>query len=215
MAIKGAIFDMDGTLTDSMHLWVNMWKEYPLLRGVTPTEADLKAMRGMMLDDMAKYMIAHMGMTDTPEELVADINRQVEPGYFSQVEAKPTVVETLERLKEAGVKMVVATATDRYLTEGCLTRLGLMKYFDRIYTAAEYGSKYESQIFKTAFADLGTPQEETYVFEDTLAAIQGAKRAGLKVIAVADKWSAHNRDKIIDTADFFYENLGNIDFSIF
>lgn len=210
MAIQGAIFDMDGTLTDSMHLWVNMWKTYPQQCGITPREEDLKAMKGMMLKDMAQYMREHMGVTDSPEKIISDINRCVEQGYFEEVEVKPTVIETLDRLKAMGVKMVLATATERYLTEGCLKRLGLLPYFDKIYTATEYGSKYESEIFKTALKELGTPLESTYVFEDTLEAIQGAKRAGLKVIAVADKWSSHKRQAIVDTADAFYEQLGDI-----
>ncbi len=213
MAITGAIFDMDGTLTDSMHLWVNAWRDFPKVKGIQATEEELQTMQGMMLNDMARYLNEHFGLPGTPKEIRAQIDQLTEQGYFHEVELKPGVVETLERLKQNNVKMVLATATDRYLAEGCLKRLGILDYFQKVYTAAEYGSKYDSQIFLTAWQELGTPKEETYVFEDTLDAIRGAKKAGFKVIAVHDKWSAHNHDKIVALADQFYDSLKDLDLS--
>lgn len=213
MAISGAIFDMDGTMTDSMHLWIQAWKEYPLKKGLPVTKADVDAMSGMMLNDMAAYLKEHFGLIESPQEIRAEIDQLTEQGYFHDVEIKPGIRETLEKLKQHGVKMVVATATDRYLAEGCLKRLGIASYFDKIYTAQEYGSKYDSQIFLTALKELGTKQEETYVFEDTLASIQGAKKGGFKVIAVYDKWADHNHDKIVALADQYHKTLLDLDLS--
>ena len=212
MAITGAIFDMDGTLTDSMHLWKGFDRRYLATLGITPTDEQSETMTGMMLEELGEYIPKTFGLSLTADEVMRGINGIQEDGYFREVTIKPTTLETLETLKAMGVKMCLATATERYLTEACLTRLGLLSYFPRIFTChEEHTSKYRPDIFLTAGAWLGTPNEETWVFEDTLYSIQGAKAAGFPLVAVRDVWSLHHEDEIRDLADIYVDQLGDLD----
>ena len=223
MPLKGAIFDMDGTMIDSMHLWVNIWREYPEARGLQPSEEDLTNMRGMMLRDMAAYMIQTYGLTETPDNIIDDINRHVEQGYATNVSVKPGTIDFLEQLKAAGIPMVVASATERYLVVDTLKRLGLYEYFDAIFTARVDGSKYEAGIFLKAVdavqaagaaRGMDIEKDDIWVFEDTYASIRGAKKADLHVLAVYDQWADHNHDKIVDLADVYCpEGFLNLDYT--
>ncbi|MDD5887084.1 MAG: HAD family phosphatase [Oscillospiraceae bacterium] len=212
MAIQGAIFDMDGTLLDSMHLWRGWDVRYLQTLGITPTPEQSEKMTGMMLEELGEYIPKTFHLALTPKEVIDGVNRMQEPGYFHEVTVKPTVRATLEKLRRRGVPMVLATATERYLTEGALDRLDLAKYFLKIFTCHEmHKSKYEPDIFLAAGAFLGTPKESTWVFEDTWYSIQGALKAGYPVVAVEDRWSAHNRDKIRAHADRYVVHLGDLD----
>ncbi len=212
MAITGAIFDMDGTLIDSMHLWRGWDKRYLDTLGITPTPEQSKTMNGMMLEELGTYIPETFHLDLTPQEVIDGVNRIQEKGYFEEVEIKPTVIETLDKLQEMGVKMCLATATERYLTEGCLKRLGLDGYFSRIFTChEEHTSKYKPDIFLTAGEYLGTPKESTWVFEDTWYSIRGAKKAGFPLVAVQDKWSGHHEEEIKGAADRYVALLGDLD----
>lgn len=213
MAIKGAIIDMDGTLLDSMHLWVGVGGRYVRKLGYEPTPEQEKAMNGLMIEPMADYVKDNFPVGGTQEIHVRGLNSVVEPGYMSEVVPKPTVPETLEKMKALGIRMVVATATDRALTEAALERTGLAPYFEHIFCAPDkHQSKYQPEIFREAVYFLGLPDNEIYVFEDTLSSIRGAKAAGLKVIALRDKWSEKKRDTIKAEADIYVEKMADIDF---
>ena len=213
MPIKGAIFDMDGTLTESMHLWIEIGPRYVKnTLGVNPTEQEKKDMHGMMMEELGEYIVKNYNTSLTEEEVMAGIDKMTETGYFHEVKTKPYVKATLEKFKNAGIPMCVATATDRYLTEACLKRNGLDKYFGKIFTCREYHTtKYGPDLFLEAGKFLGTEKDETYVFEDTLSSIKGAKKANYPVIAVADRWQKHNREEIKKTADYFLNSLEEFD----
>jgi len=214
MAIQGAIFDLDGTLLDSMHLWVGTGARYAQSIGLSPTAEDRDAMNGMMLDDMSAYILDHFSVSLTQQQLIDGINKSVEYGYFHEVQPKPTTFDVLNQLSAMGVRMCLATATERYLTEAVLRRTGLSRYFDRIFTAGEYHTtKYRPEIFHMARKWLGTPLESTYVFEDTYASIRGAKDGGYKVIAVEDRWAEPRREEIQALADIYLKQLGDLDFT--
>ena len=211
MAIQGAIFDMDGTLLDSMHLWRGWDVRYLQTLGITPTPEQSEKMTGMMLEELGEYIPKTFHLDLSPKEVIDGVNRMQEPGYFQEVTVKPTVRDTLEELRRRGVPMVLATATERYLTEGALDRLDLAKYFLKIFTCHEmHKSKYEPDIFLAAGAFLGTPKESTWIFEDTLYSIRGAKLSGCPVAGVEDKWSAHNREEIRETCDLYLTSLDKI-----
>ena len=215
MAIRGAIFDMDGTLTESMHLWIEIGRRYLEGLGYTVTPEQNKAMTQMLLEPMALYMQDEFGITKSQQQIIDEINKLVEPGYFEDVEVKPTVVETLEAMHDRGIKMCVATATDRHLTEACLRRNGIDRFFSAIFTCGEeHCNKRTSQIYDKACAHLGTAPEDTYIFEDTYVSILGAKQSGCRVVALQDRWSEKKRDLIRETADIYVERMGDLDLDL-
>lgn len=214
MAIKGAIFDMDGTLLDSMHVWVNIAGDYLSTKNIQMTPKIEKELGGLMLKDIAEYFIKNFGFELQADEIIVEINHLVENEYFHKVTVKPGVLEFLETLKCAGVRMCVATASDRYLVEAALKRVGIDGYFDAIFTCSEVAAnKTSPDIYFKSLEFLGTDIGETYVFEDTYTPVRTAKLAGFHVVGVADKWSAHKRASISSTADIFVDNMTEIDIS--
>lgn len=211
MAIKGAIFDMDGTLTDSMHLWIQIGRRYLEHLGYEVTPEQAAVMSQMLLEPMSLYMQEEFGLQKSQETIIAEINQMVEKGYYEEVPVKPTVVDFLQALQEMGVKMCVATATDRHLTEACLKRNGIDSFFSAIFTCGEeHCNKRTSQIYDKARAFLGTAPEETWIFEDTMVSLQGAVQSGCRTMAVHDRWSEKNTEQIKFLADGYVEHMGDI-----
>ena len=202
MAIKGAIFDMDGTLTESMHLWIEIGRRYLEGLGYTVTPEQNKVMTTMLLEPMALYMQDEFGLQKSQQQIIDEINKLVEPGYFEDVEV----------MHERGIRMCVATATDRHLTEACLRRNGIDRFFSAIFTCGEeHCNKRTSQIYDKARAHLGTAPEDTYIFEDTYVSILGAKQSGCRVVGLQDRWSEKKRDLIRETADVYVERMGDLE----
>lgn len=190
MKIDGAIFDMDGTLIDSMHLWDSRGKLLLESLGITP-DPDVDAIVcNMSLAESSAYMIERYNLPYTVDEVRAMINGCVEIGY-REVEPKPRAVEFLEFMKSRGVKMRVASATDKRLVTGVLERLDLMRFFEGVLTCGEVGTgKRSPLIFEESLKLLGTPKESTLVFEDAPYAAMTAMNAGFPLVCVADTSAA-------------------------
>ena len=186
--IKGAIFDFDGTLVDSMFIWDTFGEDYLRTLGKEPKENLTEALKTFTLEQAAEYYREHYGVTLSVEKIVDDINEMVAKLYRTKVTLKDGVREFLETLKSQGVKMCVATVTDRHIAEDVLLRLGIRDFFDGILTCAEVGYNKETpHIYRKALEALGTKKEETVVFEDALHALMTAKKDGFPVAAVYDK----------------------------
>ncbi|MBP5272506.1 MAG: HAD family phosphatase [Clostridia bacterium] len=212
MAIRGAIFDMDGTLTESMHLWIEIGRRYLEGLGYEVSAEQNDAMTKMLLEPMSFYMQVQFGLQKSQEQIIAEINRIVEPGYFEDVTLKPGVVAFLDALRARGVKMVVATATDRYLTEACLKRNGIDGYFEAVFTCGEeHCNKRSSHIYDVAREFLGTAPEDTWIFEDTFVSLLGAKESCCHTLAVHDVWAEEKTEQIRALADRYVETMGDID----
>lgn len=209
MVIKGAIFDIDGTVLDSMYVWENIGAEYLATLGVAPDPDVWEAIRSLSLKQAAEYFLEKYGerFDLSVDRVTEQINDMIADKYFYEVKAKPGVAEFLGRLRGAGIKICVATATDRYLIEAALEREGLMDYFGAIFTCAEQGSgKDDPGIFLAARDFLGTSTDETMVFEDAWYAIVTAKRAGFPVTAVRDPSSEWHRGLILQLADAYIDS---------
>ncbi len=187
MRLEGAIFDMDGTLLDSMHVWNTMGTDYLLSRGITPREDFNAYFKTLSLRQAAEYYRREYGRTDSVQFIMDDVNALVRDAYFYRVQPKPFVPDYLERLRRAGVRMCVATATDRHLVEAALRRCGLLDFFLAVFTCTEVGAgKDRPDIYEHALSALGTDKRFTAVFEDSPFAIRTAAAAGFPVAGVKD-----------------------------
>ena len=185
--IEGIIFDLDGTLLDSMEIWNTVGNDYLISLGIEPRENLAEVFKEMSLKQSAEYYQRVYGVDKTIEEIISGINGVIESFYIERVQLKDGVKEFLETLSEQDVKMCIATATDRYLVETALMRLGVRDYFQKILTCNEVGYGKDSPvIFEQALEILGTSKEHTYVFEDALHAVKTAKQAGFQVVGVYD-----------------------------
>ena len=186
--IKGAIFDFDGTLVDSMFIWDTFGEDYLRTLGKEPKENLTEAFKTFTLEQAAEYYREHYGVTLSVEKIVDNINEMIAEIYKTQVILKDGVLEFLRDLRSQGVKMCVATVTDRPIVEDVLEGLGIRDFFDGILTSAEVGYNKETpHIYRAALEVLGTKKEETVVFEDAFHALMTAKSDGFTVAAVYDK----------------------------
>ena len=186
--IKGAIFDFDGTLLDSMFIWDTFGEDYLRTLGKEPKENLTETFKTFTLEQAAEYYREHYGVTLSVEEIVDGVNDMVAEIYRTKVTLKDGIRAFLEGLRAQGVKMCVATVTDRAIVEDVLNRLGIRDFFVEILTCAEVGCNKETpHIYRAALEVLGTKKDETIVFEDALHALITAKKDGFKVAAVYDK----------------------------
>ena len=213
MNIKGAIFDLDGTLLDSMYIWDNIGEDYLKSQGIEPRENLNETFKTMSLLQAAEYYQTQYGLQKTTDEIMADVNGMIEHFYIDLVVTKPGVAAFLAELNRRGAKMCVATATDKYLVEAALKRNGILDYFSEIFTCTEVGAGKDSpKIFLQALAHLGTELSKTLVFEDALYAIETAKKAGFPVCGVEDKAEEANRAIIQNMVDIYihsYSEMGD------
>ena len=204
MKISGAIFDMDGTLIDSMFIWMDIGKRYLISCGITPRESLLHDIKNMSMWQVSDYFINEYGLKKTHEEIYEGIDLLITPMYRDEVLPKNGVFLLLDKLKERGVKMCVASATDKPLVEMVLEKNGLLEYFSEIFTCNSVGAgKDNPLIYEKALEHLGTPKNETLVFEDALYTIKTAKNAGYLVVGVYDASADRHRDEIQALADYY------------
>ena len=207
MRIRGAIFDVDGTLLDSMFIWDTIGEAYLRSIGYQPKENLNETFKNMSLHQAARYYQTEYGVTQSIDEIMDGVNAMLERYYRFEVPLKPGVAELLERLRQNGVKLCIATATDRHLVEAALDRCGVLSCFGEIFTCNEVGhGKDEPDIFEAALRFLGTRREETLVFDDALYAVRTAKEAGFPVAAVYD---SHERSQaeVRARSDLYLEDL--------
>ncbi|MBE6717791.1 MAG: HAD family phosphatase [Ruminococcaceae bacterium] len=201
--LKGAIFDLDGTLLDSMFIWDTIGEDYLRTLGKEPHENLKETFMMLTLEEAAEYYREHYGVTLSVKEIVDGVNAMVEDIYRTKVMSKSGVTDYLRWLKENGVKMCIATVTDRYLVEETLERLGIRHYFFEIFTCAEVGfGKDKPIIYRKALEHLGTAKEETCVFEDSLFALKTAKADGFHTVGVYDRHE-NRQDELKNLADYY------------
>ncbi len=209
--ITGAIFDLDGTILDSMFIWNEIGYKFLENKKIqAPPGADKEFIK-MSLKQAAEYYIEHFDNTATIKDIIGDINKLVEGFYFNEVIVKPGIIEFLEHLKNRGVKMCVATATDRYLVEKALERNGILHYFSEIYTCNSVGAGKDTPvIYETALAHLGTDKATTFVFEDALYAIKTAHKAGFNVVGISDVSEPEKPEIIKSFCNIYIDNYSEI-----
>jgi HAD superfamily hydrolase (TIGR01509 family) len=162
----------------------------------------------MSIQQVCEHFCSVYGLPLTSEEITCGINGMVEDFYFHKAPLKDGVLEMLKELKKRGIKMCVATATDRHLVERALHRVGILEYFGHIFTCTEAGAGKDCpDIFHQALDFLGTALNDTVVFEDALYAVRTAKAAGFTVVALYDDSARHQQEEIRAYADFYFKSF--------
>lgn len=185
--IKGAIFDLDGTILDSMHIWSEIGLLFLKNKGVVPPPGVENEFVKMSMVQAAEYYIKNIDSTATVMDIVNEVNALVQGFYFNEVIKKDGIKEFLDFLKNKNVKMCIATATDKHLVEKALERNEIREYFSEIFTCSSVGAGKDTPvIYDVALEYLGTPKENTFIFEDALYAIETATKAGYNVVGIND-----------------------------
>lgn len=205
--IKAAIFDMDGTLVDSLMLWdilsEAMAKAYPDKVGTVISEEDNKAIRVLPLRDGMQLLHDHYGIAPNGEELFRLATDTFADFYASRVKLKPGVREFLDHLQAQGVKMCIASATNPDLVESAMDHCGIRNYFDTVFSCGVLGKgKDTPDIYRMAMEYLGQDKEHTWVFEDAFVAIQTATGIGMQTVGIYDRYNPY-QDKIEQMATYY------------
>ena len=210
--MKAAIFDLDGTLLDSMWLWENLADNYLLSIGIEAPKDLGEALKDLTLKEACFYMKEEFNIKSTIDEINRDIEKLLADYYANCLQLKSYVLETLEEFKNKNIKMAIATATDEHLVSMALNRLDIKDYFEFIQTAEHVGlNKSKPEFFEIAIDRLGLKPEGIWVFEDALHCIISAKKAGLKVVAIKDESASLDIEKIKEVSDIYIDNFSQLE----
>ncbi len=211
--IAGVIFDVDGTLLDTMPVWRNSGARFLESMGIQPEEGLGEKLFSETVETGAEYLINAYDLDMTVHEVAAGIDEQVAHAYECNAGFKPGAEKLLKTLKAEKIPVTVATSTRRHLIETAFERLEIMDYFTGIFTAPEVGkTKSEPDIFHLAAGLMESPVEDTWVFEDGLYAIKTAHAEGFGTVGVYDRASQKDVAAMKHFADYYLESLEGFNF---
>ncbi len=205
---KGAIFDLDGTLLDSMHIWHDVDVEFFRQRNLPLTRDYIEVIKNMHLPAAAVYTKEKYNLKESVDEIVDEWLELCANAYLTDVEMKSGVYDYLKMLHSKGIKMAFATASEKVVCEQTLKNHGIFDFF----TASAYVSeinigKTQPDIYFLAAERIGVSPEECIVFEDIIEGIRGAKKGDFITCGVFDKSSAKDEDEIRKTADYYINSF--------
>ena len=197
---KAIIFDMDGTLTESMYVWRGVFKNFIRKHNLKVPEK-LEGIPEYPLGWSADLLLDQLPGR-TREDVVLEMLDLVDYHYATDVQVKTDAPELVRRLREKGYKLAIATATQMKYAKTAIKRLGYESMFDVILSTHDLGvGKDKAECFERIAGILGCKTEECVMFEDALHAVKSAKAAGMAVCAIEDYYAWRQRDEIKSTAD--------------
>lgn len=205
------IFDLDGSLVDSMWLWKAIDIEYLGSFGIALPEDLQSRIEGMSFHETAVFFKETFPIPDSLEQIMETWNRMAWDKYANEVPLKPGVSDFISRCGSRGIRLGIATSNSRELAMNVVTVHGLREHFSCIMTGSDVQKgKPAPDIYLTAAKALDVPPERCLVFEDIVPGILAGKAAGMKVCAVEDVYSAHCREKKKELADYYIETYHEI-----
>lgn len=208
---EAVIFDLDGSLVDSMWMWERIDIEYLGKFGI-PMPKDLqRQIEGMSFNETAQYFKSHFHLPDSLEQIKEDWNRMAWDKYRHEVPLKPGAAAFLEQCRKDGVRLGIATSNSRELVETIAEVHGLREYFSCIMTACDVKKgKPAPDIYLAVAGALGVSPKNCLVFEDIVPGIMAGKNAGMEVCAVEDAYSYDQREEKQLLADYYIEDFRRI-----
>lgn len=209
--IEAVIFDLDGTLVDSMWIWHQIDIEYLERFNIPMPEKLQNSIEGMSFYETAVYFKNTFNIPDSLETIMNNWNEMAKKKYETVVPLKEFAQDFLHKLSDLGIKMGIATSNSRILTESLLKARGIEKYFSAIVTGSEVTKgKPEPEVYLVAADKLGVIPSKCLVFEDLPFGIMAGKRAGMKTCAVEDAYSALLWEEKKALSDYFIESYKEV-----
>jgi len=205
--IKAVIFDLDGTLIDSMNVWAKIDFEYLKEFNIEVPKDLHEEITHLTLTQTANYFKTRFNIKDDVETIIKRWNDMAFYHYSNTIKLKDGVIEYLDYLKSNNIKISLATSNSLTLSEAVLKNNDIYHYFDAITVTEEVKkSKNNPDVYLLAASKLNVNPENCLVFEDVVQAVKGAKLAGMTVYAIYDEISKDKRDELINNADRYIVN---------
>ncbi len=206
--VDAVIFDLDGTLADSMWIWLEIDRDFFASHGMEFPEFLNDQIEGMGFTETAVYFKEKFHLSESVEQLKEIWNNMALEKYRTKTPLKSGAREFLDFLKEKGIRMGIATSSSEMLVEGFLEAKGLSAYFDAVTTVCDVSrGKPDPDVYLTTAKKLNVDPARCLVFEDVPAGILAGKNAGMRVCGVEDAYAAHLREKKKELADFYIEDF--------
>ena len=205
------IFDMDGTLIDSNGIWKDVDTAFLAKRGLPYTRAYYEGVAHTIFPLAAKFTKEFCHLPESEEAIMAEWMDMAGDLYGTSVPVKPGVRAYLEKLRDAGERMMVVTSAVPVHCRTALTHLGLMPYFERIVFAQElHREKKDPALWRLAAETAGVSPEDCTLYDDSVEACRGAKAAGMHTVGVADPYFASTADEMARTCDRYISSFGEL-----
>ncbi|MBD5488169.1 MAG: HAD family phosphatase [Lachnospiraceae bacterium] len=202
--IEAVIFDLDGSMVDSMWLWKAIDIEYLGKFGITLPDNLQMCIEGMSFSETAAYFKERFNLPDDLDTIKEEWNRMAWDKYTYEVPVKEGVTELLEYCMEHGIKAGIATSNSRELVENVVKVHGLNQYFECIMTGCDVAKgKPAPDIYLAVAKELNVAPENCLVFEDIIPGIQAGRAAGMRVCAVYDKYSEYQDNEKRIQSDYY------------
>ena len=210
--IKAVIFDLDGSLVDSMWIWKDIDVEYLGRFGISLPHNLQSEIEGKSFSETAVFFKERFQIPDSIEQMKQDWNEMAWHKYINDVPLKPGADIFLQHCISHGIKLGIATSNSRELVEAVADARGFGKDFDCIMTGCDVKRGKPAPDIYLAVADaLGVSPQKCLVFEDITAGIMAGKNAGMKVCAVEDAYSIHQTEDKKKLADYYIKDYYDIE----
>ncbi|MBE6636197.1 MAG: HAD family phosphatase [Ruminococcaceae bacterium] len=209
--IHGAIFDVDGTLVDTMGMWNHCGERYLAARGIEAEPNLAEVMKILPIHESGHFIKKHYPLSDSPEAITDGLNAIAYDYFMNEAVLKPFIPEILSALSAYGIRMAVGTASDKEVVEPLLARLGILPYFCEIHSCKTLGlTKSTPDFFLTCAKRLDTKPSDTLVFEDMVHAATSAYQGGLTVVGMYDAENAEAEDELRRICRYFIKTEADV-----
>jgi len=206
--LNACIFDLDGTLLDSMNIWQEVDRKYLASFGIQFEQRFSEDIKRLTFNESAKYFIDTFHIPRSEKEIMSDWNQMVEVEYKENVQLKDGVKEVLHALYNKKIPMCIATACNKRHAQMALERLDILSYFTFIKTCKEANKNKEyPDIYLQCASEMNVYPSKVMVFEDLLMALKVAKQAGFRTCGIHDGLSSHESNQIKDICDIFIHDF--------
>jgi len=212
MKYKAVIFDLDGTLIDSMGIWLQVDKEYLEKRNIpVPDDLFKDVPEGNSFNEICLYFKDKFQLPDSIEEIGNEWIEMVAEHYKINIKLNDGAEELIKYLYDQNVKIAIGTSNTKYLAETVLKANGVLQYFDTIVAGCEeIKGKPFPDIFLKAAEELGIEPKDCLVIEDTIYGVRAAHNGGMDAFAIFDDNDTHDIEKLKSEADFYAEDCWEI-----
>ncbi|MEA4973157.1 MAG: HAD family phosphatase [Candidatus Metalachnospira sp.] len=210
---KGVIFDLDGTLINSMKVWENADWQLAERYNFTPDKDYWDIVTSCSFLEGAEYITNRFELGKTPQEIADELYAMALFEYENNIMLKSGAKKLVKKLKKDGFSIAVATSNIEEMTHAVLRNNGIFNYFDAFAYCDRVGkNKAFPDVYVAAAEAMKLNACECYVFEDVPYALEGAKQAGAEVIGVFDEYSASKEHEMRKKADRYIMSLEEFEY---